>query len=95
MPPPETQTADESLRNNSFSLMEPSEDLFRTMIDQIPILAWSCRPDGPTEFLNQRWLDYTGLSLEESLGWGWKTAIHPEDLVKLTETWASVLAYVR
>jgi hypothetical protein len=33
-----------------------SEDFLRMMIDKIPILAWSCWPDGTTEFLNQRWL---------------------------------------
>ncbi len=58
----------------------------------IPALAWSCRPDGTTEFLNRRWLDYTGLSLEEALGWGWKVAIHPEDLGKLMATWLGLLA---
>jgi|ERR1700685_3393206 hypothetical protein len=35
------------------------------MINRIPTLAWSCLPDGTPEFLNQRWLDYTGLSLRE------------------------------
>ena len=67
-------------------------DQLSMMIDKIPTLAWSCRPDGTTEFLNQRWLDYTGLSLEASLGWGWKVAIHPDDLEKLMNTWLRVLA---
>src|SRR5262249_4872070 len=62
------------------------------MIDTISILAWSCFPDGTTEFLNQRWLDYTGLSHERALGWGWKSAIHPEDLDKLISTWLRLLA---
>ncbi len=72
--------------------MQASEDFLRTMIDKIPILAWSCRPDGATEFLNQRWLDYTGLSHEEALGWGWKAAIHPEDLARLIDTWLRLLS---
>src|SRR5207245_6882894 len=65
---------------------------FRAMIDKIPTLAWSCRPDGTTEFLNQRWLDYTGLSMEASIGWGWKVAIHPDDLEQLMDTWLGLLA---
>jgi formate hydrogenlyase transcriptional activator len=69
-----------------------SEEFLRKMIDTIPILAWSCFPDGTTEFLNQRWLDYTGLSHERALGWGWKSAIHPEDLDKLISTWLRLLA---
>src|SRR5713226_7601813 len=68
------------------------EDQLRMMIDNIPTLAWSCRPDGTTEFLNQRWLDYTGLSLEEALGWGWQVPVHPEDLGKLMDTWLGLLA---
>jgi PAS domain-containing protein len=63
------------------------------MIDKIPTLAWSCRPDGTTEFLNQEWLDYTGLSMEAALGWGWTGAIHAEDLGKLMETWLRLFAY--
>ncbi len=72
--------------------MNHSEEQLRVMIDTIPTLAWTCGPDGATEFLNQRWLDYTGLSLEESLGWGWKAAVHPDDLGKLMNTWPSLLA---
>ncbi len=63
----------------------------RTMIDSIPVLVWSCRPDGATEFVNQRWLDYTGLSMEQATGWGWKRAIHPDDLEQLMKTWVGVL----
>jgi PAS domain-containing protein len=65
------------------------EDQLRTMLDTIPTLAWSCRPDGTTEVLNQRWLDYTGLSFAEALGWGWKAPSHPDDLGKLMDTWQS------
>jgi formate hydrogenlyase transcriptional activator len=65
---------------------------FRTMIDAIPALAWSCRPDGARDFLNQRWLDYTGLSMEDALGRGWQAAIHRDDLGRLMETWRRVLA---
>jgi formate hydrogenlyase transcriptional activator len=71
--------------------MKDPED-FRLMIDQIPTLAWSCLPDGTTEFLNQRWLDYTGLSFDAALGWGWKVPIHPNDLGKLMETWLGLLS---
>ncbi len=78
--------------DNEINAMQPSEDFLRTMIDQIPTLAWSCWPDGTTEFLNQRWLDYTGLSMEEALGWGWKAVIHSEDLENLMATWLGLLA---
>jgi PAS domain S-box-containing protein len=67
-------------------------DPLRIMIDHIPTLAWSWRPDGATTFLNRRWLDYTGLSLEQARGWGWQVAIHPDDLGKLMDTWLALLA---
>src|SRR6266850_1231942 len=75
-----------------FNAMLPSDNFLRTMIDQMPTLAWSCRPDGSAEFVNQRWLDYTGLSMEEAVGWGWQATIHPEDLGKTMETWLRLLA---
>jgi formate hydrogenlyase transcriptional activator len=77
---------------NDLNAVLASEDFLRAIIDQVPILAWSCLPDGTAEFLNQRWLEYTGLRPEEASGWGWKVAIHPEDLGRLMATWLSILA---
>jgi len=56
-------------------------------VDAIPTLAWSARPDGSAEFLNRRWLDYTGLSTEEASDWGWTAALHPEDRDRLMDFW--------
>ena len=69
-----------------FGDMYPSEAQLRNMIDTIPALAWCCLPDGANEFTNKRWLEYAGLSPDESLGGGWQAAVHPEDLGKLIET---------
>ncbi len=52
----------------------------RRVVDALPGLVWSALPDGQIDFLNQRWCEYTGLSLEEACGWGWHVAVHPEDL---------------
>jgi PAS domain S-box-containing protein len=68
------------------------EDYLRLTIDTIPVLAWCTRPDGWNEFLNQRWLDYTGLTSEEARGWGWKVAIHADDLQQLLNVWQGLLA---
>jgi hypothetical protein len=38
------------------------EDQLPVMIDKIPTLAWSCLPDGTTEFLNQRWIVYSAFA---------------------------------
>src|SRR5712692_4928803 len=61
-------------------------------VDAIPTLAWSARPDGSAEFLNRRWLDYTGLSAGEAADWGWTVALHPEDRARLMDYWQHLLA---
>ena len=60
-------------------------------VDAIPTLAWSARPDGSAEFLNRRWLDYTGLSAEEASDWGWTAALHTEDRDRLVDFWRHLL----
>jgi PAS domain S-box-containing protein len=62
-------------------------DLSR-VVDALPGLVWTALPDGETDFLNQRWCEYTGLSLAEACGYGWHKAIHPDDLPGLLESWA-------
>ena len=71
--------------------LKKSESKLRQVIDTIPTMAWCNLPDGSNEFLNKRWHDYTGLSPEESHGWGWQTAIHPEDREPLLEKWRRLL----
>jgi PAS domain S-box-containing protein len=64
----------------------------RLVVDAIPTLAWSARSDGSADFFNQRWLDYTGLSAEQTRDWGWTVALHSDDLNGLMDYWRSVLA---
>jgi hypothetical protein len=54
-----------------------SKARLRLIIDTIPVPAWSSRADGATEFVNQRWFNYTGITEEQALGWGWKVVSHP------------------
>ena len=63
----------------------------RLIVDRIPAFTWSAHADGSVEFVNQRWREYAGLSDEESQGWGWQAAIHPEDLPSLMEKWRELL----
>jgi PAS domain S-box-containing protein len=69
-----------------------SEATLKRFIDTIPALAWCNLPDGSNEFCNQRWHDYTGLSPQEALGWGWNVTVHPDDLERLTVKWQALLA---
>ena len=68
-----------------------SEERLRLVIDTLPALVWSKLPDGSADFLNQRFREYTGLSVEEGLGWGWmRKAFHPED--RAEEEWRAAFA---
>ncbi|NYF80626.1 PAS domain-containing protein [Granulicella arctica] len=60
-----------------------SDDDPRLILNTIPIVAFVCAADGTLEFYNQCWLDYTGFTLEQSLGDGWMAALHPDDLGEL------------
>src|SRR5262245_27077814 len=68
-----------------------SEQQLQTISDTIPTQVWSARPNGSAEFLNQRWLDYTGLSADQARDWGWTVALHPDDRDRLIEYWQSIL----
>jgi len=87
----ERKRAEEYLRN-ALDEIQKSESKLRQVIDAIPALAWCNLPDGPNEFLNKGWHEYTGLSEEESHGWGWQAAFHPDDLPPLMEKWMKMLA---
>ena len=71
-----------------------TERSLNLIINTIPELAWSTEPDGSVDFLNQRWLDYTGFTAEQALGWNWATALHPDDIGDLTEYWKTIMATV-
>src|ERR1700733_4486494 len=63
----------------------------QTVIDTVPSFLWTSLPDGSKEYLNKRWYDYTGLTLEEGKGWGWKVVVHPEDMDQLIREWLALV----
>src|SRR6266481_1943638 len=77
------KTAEEKLRRSGRDL--------HSIIETIPTMVWSAAPDGSVDFFNPRWLDYTGLSPDQSRDWRWTAAIHPDDLSRLTDAWQSIL----
>jgi PAS domain S-box-containing protein len=73
-------------RKRAEDALRQSEDRIRLIIDTIPVMAWSLRPDGVVDFLNQRWIDYAGLSLEQYLEEPTRP-VHPEDIPRVMEKW--------
>jgi PAS domain S-box-containing protein len=76
----------------SFQDIQALKDQQRLVIDTVPGLVWTALPDGSRDFLNQRWLEYTGLSLEEGLGWSWQAAFQSDDLAGCDAKWRAAVA---
>jgi PAS domain S-box-containing protein len=72
--------------------VRPVDDQLRAVLDAMPTLVWLAAPDGAAVYLSQRWLEYTGLSADEAGGGGWTTAVHHDDVDRLTDYWQTVLA---
>ena len=75
-----------------YESLQSSEDRLRRVINTIPAHVWSTLPDGSVDFINQRLLESTGLSIEALLGSGWQSIIHPDDRARYIATWRSALA---
>jgi PAS domain S-box-containing protein len=72
--------------------MEASNVDLRIAMDTIPAIVWTALRDGSGEFFNKRWVEYTNLSVEDSRGFGWSKAIHPDDLPRHVELWQKAIA---
>ena len=71
--------AEEKIKNN--------EKYFRDLIESLPQLFWTCRVDGPCDYLSKQWVDYTGIPEEEQLGYRWLEQLHPEDKDGTVSLW--------
>jgi len=72
--------------------VQQQEQKFRDAIETIPAMAFIVMPDGARTFVNRRWVEYTGLTLEQVAGPGWQSAIHPDDLNRVVDKWRMALA---
>ncbi|MFZ1007363.1 MAG: ATP-binding protein [Candidatus Sulfotelmatobacter sp.] len=75
-----------------YESLQGSEDRLRRVINTIPAHVWSTLPDGSVDFINQRLLESTGLSIEALLGSGWQSIVHPDDRARYIAKWRSALA---
>jgi formate hydrogenlyase transcriptional activator len=79
-------------RKQAEAALRKSERELRTIIETIPAFVVSALPDGSVDFLSQSLLDYTGVSREQWLGWGWREIAHPEDADRVVNKWGVALA---
>jgi len=78
--------AEDSLRETETALLSSEQNL-TLIIDSLPVLIWSARPDGSADFINKRWLEYAGLPAEKILDWGFLDLYHPDDIPGMLEIW--------
>jgi diguanylate cyclase (GGDEF)-like protein/PAS domain S-box-containing protein len=68
--------------------LRSSEADWQQLVAAMPQIVWIARPDGSVTHVNQQWVDCTGLALEEALGDGWLSALHPDDRDRAATRWA-------
>lgn len=64
---------------NTLDAENGSENLFQALVEQAPTMLWVTDADGSLTYFNRRWLDFTGVPMEEVLGAGWIDCLHPDD----------------
>ncbi|NRR31706.1 EAL domain-containing protein [Oxalobacteraceae bacterium] len=64
---------------------------FRELAEAMPQIVWITRADGHNIYFNQQWVDYTGISLEESYGHGWNKPFHPDDQKRAWDAWQNAI----
>jgi PAS domain S-box-containing protein len=72
--------------------LKSEEKRLREAVETIPAMTFTTLSDGSNTFVNKRWTEYTGLSVEKTSGAGWQRAIHPEDLARHSEKWRTSVA---
>jgi PAS domain S-box-containing protein len=65
----------------------PVEPEFAHLADFVPQFVWICTSEGENIYFNQRWMEYTGMTLEESRGRGWNAPFHADDQLKAWNAW--------
>ncbi len=85
-------TSDITARKKMEEDLRQSEEQFRTLANAIPQLCGMANPDGSFFWVNRRWLDYTGLAPEQSVGWGWLSALDQEASRKALDIWRQSIA---
>jgi PAS domain S-box-containing protein len=92
----ERKRAEEALRQGeelkrAAEVLASSEREFRLLAEAMPQMVWTTRSDGWNTYFNHQWVDYTGLTLEESYGHGWNKPFHPEDQERAWNAWENAV----
>ena len=72
--------------------LRESESRLRQLTESLPQLVWTCQPDGPCDYFNRRWLEFTGVPEAPQLGFGWLEQLHPDDRAPVVAAWEAAVA---
>jgi PAS domain S-box-containing protein len=64
-----------------------SEQRFRDLTESMPLCVWAAKPDGQVHYANRAWMEYTGLSREQTSGLGFLAAVRPDHHGKVRDLW--------
>jgi PAS domain S-box-containing protein len=67
--------------------LKSAEQQYADLTAALPQMLWLTRPDGFHVYFNEKWVEYTGRSVESCLGFGWLNAFHPDDRERTLNTW--------
>jgi PAS domain S-box-containing protein len=73
-------------------LRRTSEDRYRNLADAVPSIVWTADPTGALTYVNRQWTDYTGMDRDQTIGWNWLDAIHPDDVARFESGWRAAIA---
>jgi PAS domain S-box-containing protein len=79
-------------RKRAEQARQEGETALRDVTEIIPAMAWTTLRDGSNASVNRRWMEYTGLSAEDSAGSGWQRAVHPDDVERHVRKWRASVA---
>jgi PAS domain S-box-containing protein len=79
-------------RQRILEALRQSEERYRYLAEAIPQLVWTTDSQGECDYFNQKWCNYTGLTLEQSLGSGWVAALHPDDVQSTYKVWLNAVS---
>src|SRR5215470_6024065 len=86
------QASDRAARKRAEGALRQTETELRDVIEAIPAIAFTAQPDGSSVWTNRQWVEFSGLSVQETSVAGWQSTIHPDDLIGYGAKWHHSMA---
>ncbi len=78
---------DVTVRKQADEALRAGDARWRALVEAMPQFVWSCRADGSWDYVSPQWVQYTGLTAQDLLGFGWLKVVHPHDRSDVVRTW--------